>query len=63
MQKYLDETYEFNSHLKCDFVNNSTVCINRYYSWYPKEMINKISIVKYPSVPDSCDRCNVNREI
>ncbi len=59
LNNYLDKTYEFNDYLKCFYVNSSTVCIYRYHYILSKELINKVTIIKYPVVSESCDRCNL----
>ena len=59
MQKHLDDTYEFNDYLKCYYMNASTVCIYKYHYVMPKELINKITIIKYPVTEVACDRCNL----
>lgn len=59
MNKYLDDTFTFNDYLKCYYMNTSTVCIYRYHYIMPKELIYKITIIKYPIQSNYCDACNL----
>jgi len=49
MQKYMDDNFKFDDYLKAYYVNLSTVCIYRYHYLMPKELLTKITIIKYPT--------------